>query len=201
MTASFNALRTSKEKLVILIALFSLVTWIFPAAGKAHAEAVGQTKSLVFEINPDSINALLNPRNKNPNFENIDKEVTLVRQYLQSKNSPLANYTEILLAQPDWKTIIAISNAESTMGKHCYYNNCSGIYERFGIGYAGLKKYDTMADWIVDLQQLINQRYDGWTLAEMNGTYVYPKSRSWLYATTTVYNDLDKIQAQFPAES
>ncbi len=197
MTASFNALKSSKEKLVVIVALFSLATWIFPVAGKAHAETVGQTKSLVFEINPDS---KLNPENQNQ-FANIDKEVALVREYLESKDAPLANYTEILLAQKDWKTIVAISNAESNMGKYCWYNNCSGIYERFDNGYQGLKRYDNMAEWIVDLQNLIEKRYSGWTLAEMNGTYVYPKSKNWFLASSKVYNDLSQIEQQFPNQT
>lgn len=195
MTAS-NVLRSSKEKVAIIIALFSLANLALPVASKAHAENAVQTQALVFDINPDSL--ITNPENQNPQFQNIDKKVKLVREYLKSKNSPLADYTEILLAQDDWKTILAISNAESTLGQHCYYNNCSGIYERFGVGYAGLKKYDSMASWIVDLQQLLDQRYKGWSLKEMNGIYVYPRSSSWYAATSKVYNDLNKIEQQFP---
>jgi hypothetical protein len=202
MTAS-NVLRTSKEKIAIMIALFSLVNLVFPVSGKAHAaENAAQTKALVFEINPNTLlnsikNATADSENKNPEFQNIDKKVQLVRDYLESKNSPLADYTEIILAQEDWKTILAISNAESTLGQHCYANNCSGIYCRFDRGYAGLCKYETKAHWIVELQGLIDRRYKGWSLNKMNGIYVYPKSSTWIAATSKVYNDLDKLEVQF----
>src|SRR5665213_1031284 len=170
MTASLNALQSAKEKIAVAIALFSLVVWITPAPMKAHAQTVGQENSLVFEVKTENTNSLGNSENQNSQIskENLQKENDLLKDYLEKKGSPLAPYTGILLAQPDWKTILAISNAESTLGKHCYFNNCSGIYGRYDMGYAGLKKYETMADWIVDLQTLLTKHYSGWTLDQMN---------------------------------
>ncbi|MDB4939749.1 MAG: hypothetical protein JWO40_174 [Candidatus Doudnabacteria bacterium] len=202
MTASLNALRSAKDKTVVILTLLSLVPWITPVA-KAHAQIVGQENSQVFEIKTENPDSLLSPENKISQIkkENADKQVALLTEYLEKRNSPLADYAGIILAQKDWKTIIAISNAESTMGQHCYYNNCSGIYARYDQGYAGLKKYETKADWIVDLQGLLSKRYDGWTLDKMNGIYVYPRSTSWIRATKSVYTDLNKIEQQFPQES
>ncbi len=199
MTASLNALQTAKEKIAVLIALFSLVVGFTPATMKAHAQSVAQDSSIIFEVKTKT-DSLLNPENK-ISQENTQKKIALVQKYLESRNAPLADYTAILLAQQDWKTILAISNAESNMGKRCYYNNCSGIYGRYDRGYAGLKKYETKADWIVDLQRLLDKRYEGWTLEKMNGTYVYPRSDNWIRATKSVYNDLSKIEAQFPIDS
>lgn len=202
MTASLNALRSAKDKVLVIITLLSLVNWIAPVT-KAHAQVIGQENSLVFEVKTEVANSIMNSQNQNPKNknENIEVQSKMLRAYLESKGSPLADYTDILLAQKDWKTILAISNAESTLGKHCYYNNCSGIYGRYNQGYAGLKRYETKADWIVDLQELLTKRYSGWTLDKMNGIYVYPSSTSWIRATKSVYTDLNKIEQQFPQES
>lgn len=199
MTASLKALQSAKSKIAVLTALVSLVTGIHPSSLVAHAQAAGSEKSIVFEIKTQNPGSLITM--DHAKYAKIDKKVTLVREYLESKGAPLADYTEILLAQDDWKTILAISNAESSLGKRCYYNNCSGIYGQFGIGYAGLKKYDSTADWIIDLQKLIDRRYKGWTLKQMNGIYVYPRSSNWYAATTKVYNDLVEIEQQVETES
>jgi hypothetical protein len=201
MTASLNVLRPAKDKIAVLFAILSLVNWIAPVT-KAHAQVLVQENSQVFEVKTTP-GSTLNSENQNPKNKNeaIEKKSKLLRAYLEKKGSPLATYTDILLAQKDWKTIIAISNAESTMGKHCYYNNCSGIYGRYDQGYAGLKRYETKADWIVDLQSLLSKRYEGWTLDKMNGIYVYPRSTSWIRATSSIYTQLNQVQQQFPQES
>ncbi len=188
MTASFYTSKSSKEKLVILITLFSLVTWIFPAAGKAHAET-GVQKSLNFEVKSETIEIV--SQNQNSQFEDIDKKVNAVRQYLESKGSPFAQYTEILLAQEDWKTILAISNSESTLGKRCYVNNCSGIF-----GKKGLRTYESIPAWMVDMQGLLDRRYTGWDLNKMNGVYVVPRSTNWYLASSKILNELTQIEQQ-----
>ena len=204
MTASLNALKSAKGKIAVVTALFSLVVVFNPTSTKAAtAQALGQDNSLVLKIKTiltASANTAGETENQNSQIskENEEKKAQLLQDYLESKDSPLADYTGIILAQQDWKTILAISNAESTLGKHCYFNNCSGIYGRYDIGYSGLKKYETKADWIVDLQNLLDKRYEGWTLDQMNGTYVYPRSTSWIRATKQIYNDLTNLEKQFP---
>ncbi len=173
---------------MILITLFSLVTWIFPAAGKAHAET-GVQKSLNFEVKSETIEIV--SQNQNSQFEDIDKKVNAVRQYLESKGSPFAQYTEILLAQEDWKTILAISNSESTLGKRCYVNNCSGIF-----GKKGLRTYESIPAWMVDMQGLLDRRYTGWDLNKMNGVYVVPRSTNWYLASSKILNELTQIEQQ-----
>lgn len=200
MRTSFNARLSSKEKIIASAILFSLISWIHPGVSMAFAET-GQEKDLIFEINSDQIKILENQNSlKNQiAIENTHKKVNLLREYLEKKNAPLADYTEILLAQEDWKMILAISNAESNMGKRCYHYNCSGIYARYDRGYAGLKKYENYAQWIVDLQALLDRRYEGWSLDRMNGVYVHPRSANWYKATTKIHKELTELEKQFPA--
>jgi hypothetical protein len=209
MTGTLNARLRSKDKLVLMTGIISLLAWQFGIAGRVYADTSVQTKDTpTLEIklqNNQSISASNESLAYDQAFTEaqqaeqvaaITEQVASVRSYLQSKDSPLANYTEILLAQPDWKTIIAISNSESTLGKHCYVNNCSGIFAG-----NGLKTYENIPDWIVDMQNLLQTRYSGWTLNQMDGVYVYPRSSSWLMASSSVYKDLSNIQAQFPVQT
>jgi len=202
MTASLNALKSAKG-IAVIIAISSLVVGFQPAITKAAtAQTLGQDNGLVLNIKTMFMGPADDADSENQNSqiskENEEKKAQLLQAYLESKNSPLADYAGIIMAQQDWKTILAISNAESTLGKHCYYNNCSGIYGRYDMGYAGLKRYETLGDWVVDLQTLLDKRYEGWTLDEMNGIYVVPKSSSWIRATKQVYNDLTNLEKQFP---
>lgn len=203
MKASFKARLRSKDKLVLVIGVISLLAWQFGAAGRARADVSTQQNSQTFEIKLQSnqdldgsdaglaYDEIVSSQQQTQQTADINREVTLVQSYLQSKGSPLANYTGILLAQPDWKTIIAISNSESTLGKHCYVNNCSGIF-----GQNGLRTYENIPAWIVDMQNLLTTRYSGWSLQQMDGVYVYPRSKSWIMASSSVYNDLTQIQNQ-----
>src|SRR5438105_4665699 len=110
MHGHFRARLSSKERLILVISLFSLISWHLPVATKAYAKTGETTNSLTFEINQNQ------NLTQTAKIAEMDKKVASVRNYLESKSSPLALYTEILLAQNDWKKIIAISNSESTMG-------------------------------------------------------------------------------------
>ncbi len=202
MTASFNARLSSKEKFALIATILSLTLWNHPFVGKAYAETIVQQDAPALTINAGAKIAEI--ENKNDQeiakeqklaFAKIDKKVKLVRTYLESKNSPLAPYTEIIIAQDDWKKILAISNAESNMGIHCYGNNCSGIFGYDArTGKYGLKTYKSKVDWMLDLQALIDQRYKNMSLDKMNGIYVQPRSASWYAASSKVYNDLVNIE-------
>ena len=193
MNARSLVVLSSKEKLAIGIAVFSLISWHMPVVGTAHAKADTQDNALVFEIKNTSLADLEKQNIQEAEQESklalIDKKVTLIQSYLESQNSPLAIYAPYFAAEEDYKTIIAISNSESNMGLHCYYNNCSGIF-----GGSGLKKYKNYPEWIADFQALIDKRYKGMTLSQMNGVYVQPRSLNWLAASTKVYQDLSTLE-------
>lgn len=190
-----------KEKTAIAIALFSLFAWhIMPAFGVAHAKAAEKENSQVFEIKSTiSITDLEKQKEmqlqQQAEFAKIDRKVSIVRQYLADHGSPLQDYTEYLMAQDDWKTIIAISNSESNMCLHYKWNNCWGVG-----GASGLVAYKSMPEAIVAMQNLIDKRYKGMTLNQMDGVYVQPRSDNWLAASSRVYNDLSELEKQFDTD-
>ncbi len=105
-------------------------------------------------------------------------------QYLKSKGSPFAKVADTIAQQNHWKLILAIAFAESTLGKNCYYNNCSGI------GGANIKTYDSVKSWITDFNGLLERRYKNKTLEQMCGVYVQPCNPNWLLATKEILQEL-----------
>ncbi len=118
-----------------------------------------------------------------------------LKKYLKDRNSPFYEDDQALdslLSLPHMKLILAISYAESTMGRNCYYNNCSGIG-----GYVpNLRKYKEFRNWMIDLNDLLERRYKNWTLEEMCGVYVQPCNPNWLKATRQVLNELKERQIE-----
>ncbi len=107
-----------------------------------------------------------------------------LKTFLAEHNSPLVDQADIIAEQPHWQLILAISFAESTLGKKCYMFNCSGI------GGANIKTYKNFEEWIVDFNRLIDKRYNQWTLDEMCGVYVKPCTNNWLNATKQILEEL-----------
>lgn len=110
--------------------------------------------------------------------------------YLDEKASPLIGIADALAELKHWKMILAISNSESTLGKRCYNNNCSGIGVEPGHPY--WRNYNSKAEWARDLDKLIEKKYKNWTLEQMNGVYNQPGSKNWLLAAKQILEELEE---------
>lgn len=113
-----------------------------------------------------------------------------LRAYFEGRNSPFADEETLdaFLTSNNMKLMIAISFVESTMGKRCYYNNCSGIG-----GYPpNLRKYESYADWVRDFDSLLERRYKGMEPEDMMGVYVQPGSPNWINGVRQILNELQK---------
>jgi hypothetical protein len=114
-----------------------------------------------------------------------------LKAYLESKGSPLAVFADTIARLKHWRLVLAISNSESSLGRRCADNNCSGI----GVmpGHPLWRTYETKADWAKDLDRLIERRYKNWSLEKMNGVYNQPGSENWLYAARQILTDLQAV--------
>lgn len=130
--------------------------------------------------------------------ETLDPQATQkleedVRVFLESKDSPLAGHTTLLLQQEHWKLVIAISAIESTYCKRQLGNNCWGITNVEG----GYKKYATLDEAIVDANDLITrwQARGRWlTVEDMNCHYVVPCNPNWVSVVNTVLATLETYE-------
>lgn len=124
---------------------------------------------------------------QNPTASNLalDQRKVELKQFLTQHNSPLVDVSDTIAEQPHWQLILAISFAESTLGKSCYNFNCSGIG-----GATNIKSYKSFNNWVLDFNRLLDQKYNNWTLNKMCGVYVKPCTNNWLNATTQILDQL-----------
>lgn len=120
----------------------------------------------------------------------LTQRKALLKQYLLDKDSPLAEVADTIAGLKHWQMVLAISNSESSLGRHCAGNdnNCSGI----GVepGNPLWHTYPNKAEWAKDLDRLIDRRYQNWTLQQMNGTYNKPGSENWIMAAEQILSEL-----------
>jgi hypothetical protein len=120
-----------------------------------------------------------------------DELNTQVRQYLESKNSPLANDVEHLTSLEHWKLLIAISAIESQYCKRQLSYNCWGIG-----GDSAYRHYSSFQEAATDADALITrwQARGRWhTVEDMNCHYVVPCNPNWVRVVNNVLNELDAI--------
>jgi hypothetical protein len=120
-----------------------------------------------------------------PQLPTLESELKV---YLEGKHSPLKDYVPEIIAQPNWKKIIAISSIESQFCKRQRGFNCWGIK-----GKSGYRIYGGYADALVDANRVM-QKYSGKSYKQMLGIYVVPGSPSWLNATTKTDAELTAIE-------
>ncbi len=143
------------------------------------------------------LEALIEEYRHKPTAEELANEErkNKLRAYFEKRKSPFAKEDQTVQAFLDaknMKLMIAISFVESTMGKRCYYNNCSGIG-----GYPpNLRKYDSYAGWVKDFDSLLERRYKGMKPEEFLGVYVQPGSPNWINGVKQILAELEKNQIE-----
>lgn len=118
-------------------------------------------------------------------------EADVLKAYLIAKQSPLSDYSELLLEQENWRLLVAISNIESQFCKRKVSFNCWGIG-----GDSAYKHYSSYEEAIEDADAFIEKwhaRGKWQTVEEMNCSYVVPCSANWVSATNATLKDLAEI--------
>jgi hypothetical protein len=150
--------------------------------------------TVFFSLTLDQLENFLAEHYKTEEVKQAEKLATRkekLKLFLEEKHSPFVSIVDALAELKHWKMVLAISNSESSLGKRCYTNNCSGI----GVepGHPLWREYESTADWAKDLDSLLERRYKNWTLEKMNGTYNKPGSNNWLSASRQI---LEELQAK-----
>ena len=119
----------------------------------------------------------------------------VVKQYLESKQSPLAAHTEFLLQHEHWKLLIAVSAIESQFCKRKIDFNCWGIG-----GDSAYRHYKSYEEAITDAHNLIEKWHakGRWlTVEDMNGSYVVPGNPNWV---RVVNHTLEEIESELKSK-
>lgn len=182
------------SSLVSLVALIILAPLLYPAAA---AQASGES-AVVFKINSHL-------QNQNSitysQLASSDPLVVKLTEYLEDKQSPLAEYSAEIVTYTNWKRALAISLVESNMcrftpkyalnGKTMESYNCSGI------GGDSFRKYESYMDWFADMDALLSKpNYVNRPIEKFIGYYVVPGSNNWKYGVKKTEAELTEIQEQ-----
>lgn len=131
-----------------------------------------------------------------PQIQKIEEEAEdplpgKIKQYLEEKKSPLAEYAEALAGQKHWRLIVAISHIESGWCKKSAAHNCWGIKGKSGYRrYAGFEEAITDANQVIEKQQ---GRGRWLTVDDMNGSYNQPGSANWAKVVKGTIRELETI--------
>ncbi|HYE22657.1 MAG TPA: hypothetical protein VD998_03660 [Verrucomicrobiae bacterium] len=194
-----------KRKFLIIITLISLVSIIVPH--QTELQAAKQESPLLFVVGDyedlfEDLEAVGKKQlTHEQTVQQLKKQLRLaerVRQYLITQNSPLAEHANVLVQQNNWKKIVALSNAESTLCRKYIEatNNC------WGVGGSDLWTMGTnLGEGVVSMNRFLNnhplrspKKYSEMSFDEMNGLYKQPARDHWVYNNLAVYDDLVHIE-------
>ena len=121
-----------------------------------------------------------------------------LKKYLQENRSPLAEYSHVLLQQNNWKKIVALSNAESTMCRR-YIEATSNCW---GVGGTDLWDMgDNLGEGVIAMNNFLNTaprksnvKYSQMNFEQMNGLYKQPARDHWVYNNLQVWNELTALE-------
>lgn len=174
------------EKLFLGVAMSAALVLSFPPIALASTE----TGPMIFEVDSSLINTIASP--DFPFGEDVlpSDKVQILREYLASKKSPMAEYAEALLDQKHYVYIIAISFAESNFcKKNIRPYNCWGI----GGGYP--ETYENYPAAFVRSSELI-EKYHLQGMDDphlMRDTWVGWRNENWVIAVNQVISQLHEL--------
>ncbi|OGE77840.1 MAG: hypothetical protein A2751_02225 [Candidatus Doudnabacteria bacterium RIFCSPHIGHO2_01_FULL_46_14] len=166
----------------------------------AFAQSVPAYEPFVFEIKnsqnvkialSDLDNIIFGDELARENMEHepkVDPRAAPLREYLKSKNSPMAEHAEELLKHYHYRLIIGISFAESNFCKrNIRPHNC------WGIGGGKPEVYTDYAAAFERANALIQKYHDGGltTPKLMRNRWVGWQNNSWIVAVNQVTKDLE----------
>lgn len=194
MYFTWHTHKSQAEPVAVVTTDDSAVPTLPVVAGASALGPINQVPNeILFNLTLDQLEDYLKEALKTPEMkaaESLAERKEKLKAYLADKNSPLINIVDTLAELKHWKLVLAISNSESSLGRRCYENNCSGI----GVepGHPLWRSYKTKADWAKDLDRLLDRRYKNWTLEKMNGVYNQPGSENWLMASKQILEEMQE---------
>jgi hypothetical protein len=209
--ASFQTLAL-KHKLVLMVILTSLLTTLMPhetyAAVKFNDQAALKPV-LVFDLSDLGFKDYLSMRSEELSDQYYQEQLrqqaarqqkltAQVRAYLKEQGSPLADYTDTLLTLRNWKMIVALANAESSMCQHyqAATANCWGV--------GGTNPWNmgaNLGEGIVAMNHFLNTyplrsqvKYSQMSFEQMNGLYKQPPAVHWVGNSKSVFDALVSLE-------
>jgi hypothetical protein len=204
LKATFDNLSFA-QKTSLLVILLSLFNLIIPH--ETFAATKPDLQPLVFVLGDHTEfvaqarrRALADYQTRKLQVELKRKELLAnkVRNYLNKYNSPLANYSAQLIELKNWKQIVALAAAESSLCR----KYPAGKANCWGVGGAALWDFgDDLGQGIQSMDNFLNNypkrskiKYSQMSFERMNGLYKQPAADHWVDNNQAVYNDLTALE-------
>lgn len=212
LKATFGSLAL-KHKFFLIICLMSFTTTLLPHETFAQIIPAAQGKDfgpvLVFDSGNTDLQDYFNQINQTLKDQYYQQQIikqaiyeqalaAKVKAYLQQQGSPLADYASTLITLRNWKKIVALASAESSMCAH-YPQGTSNCW---GVGGARLWDMgDNLGQGIVAMNHFLNNsplhshvKYSQMSFEQMNGLYKQPPADHWVNNNQVAYDDLTAIE-------
>jgi hypothetical protein len=206
LKADFRSL-CLKRKLTLLLVLVSLVTFLLPHKTFAVYQKPAEQPQLMFVVGDyqdylADVSDLLTQRYRQEVLvQNALKEDDLnlrLKSYLAAQGSPLANYSKVLLSVKNWKQIVALANAESSLCRHYP----KGLGNCWGVGGTDLWDMgETLGDSIIKMNKFLDNsprksqvKYSQMSFEQMNGLYKQPPADHWVVNNEVVFEELTELE-------
>jgi hypothetical protein len=208
-----SALESAIEKATTIFALLIVaMTWIFPHATLASSQQTTGNTALVFEIKPEQKEEALRPKQTLVTMEQIQNAdpdfhmSNLLKQYLESKKSPMAACSDVLVHLKNYPKIISLSAAESGFARV----QTPGSFNAWGVMTTGGKLKKMGNNWCESVANMdiflstyprkSSVKYSDMSITDMCGLYKQPcpgkASHHWARNNNKILNDMANLQSQ-----
>lgn len=207
--ASFETLAI-RHRLMLIVFLLSTLLTLLPHGTYANEidARVIEYPGLVFDLNDLSYQDYLNDLSQNLTDQHYrelarqkalqhQKLVLKVKRYLEERGSSLAQYAPVLVSVKNWKKIVALSNAESSMCRKYPV----GTANCWGVGGANLWDMgNNLGEGIIAMNSFLNNspkgsvKYSQMSFERMNGLYKQPAADHWVYNNQVIYDELTALE-------
>jgi hypothetical protein len=194
-------------KISAAVVVIALITTLFPQKSFATEKDVPAAALMVFESGDHT--QFLAEKDAEFDFtlrhenavEKLRRQLRMndaLKKYLEDKGSPLAPYSATILQQNNWKKIIALSNAESSLCKR-YPTDLANCW---GVGGSNLWDMgENLGQGVVAMNKFLNTapsrsriKYSQMNFEQMNGLYKQPPGDHWVYNNLQIYNELTALE-------
>ncbi|MBI2607321.1 MAG: hypothetical protein HYW51_00670 [Candidatus Doudnabacteria bacterium] len=200
-------------KLGVLVLLISLLGLSAPHQTIAlDSEAELQAIVFVQGDQYEYLNLLKELAEKNYRIDKLKNELNkqrtlagAVRVYLEAYRSPLAGHVETLIKARNWKKIVALANAESSLCRNYPETtaNCWGVggSDLWVMGSNLDEGILAMDEFLITSPKKSEIKYTDMSFEQMNGLYKQPARDHWVENTLMIYNDLEAIENNLAGNS
>lgn len=172
-------------KRILFVIIFLLIFAGFTSSASAVDKEAGASATLKLKV--------VEAEELEPDLRGVK-----LRQYLESHNSPLAEFADVFVYEADkynlpWNLIVAITGVESTFGKHIPYNS----YNAYGWA-NGAYYFSSWEESIAVVSQTLREKYynQGANTVEKIAPIYAPLSSTWASKVRFLMNQIDKYLPQ-----